>query len=84
MSGHVIKRKRNRNQGGDPVESERLRAPFLAWVGKRGNRETLAEVGIPYWHGSAWIAGTAILAARHQVTVREILDRAGVEASPCS
>jgi hypothetical protein len=83
MSAPALRR-RNANQGGDPIESDRLRDPFLRWVGKRSNRAALAEAGIDIVHGSAWLIGQRVLAARYQCKVRVLLDASGVEVSPCS
>jgi hypothetical protein len=83
MSGApTILRKRNANMGGDPVESDRLRPLFLAYIGRRANSTVFEEVGIPVGHGTAWIAG-AILRDVYQAKVRAVLDKAGIAVSPC-
>lgn len=71
------------NRGGDPVESKRLRPAFLRWVGNRETKEALAEAGIDYAHGTAWLGERTILRADYQTKVRTLLDAAGVELSPC-
>lgn len=72
------------HRGGDPVESKRLRGPFLRWVGNRETKEALAEAGIDYNHGTAWLGERTILRADYQAKVRTLLDAAGVEVSPCN
>jgi hypothetical protein len=76
--------RRNGNHGGDKRESDRLRDPFLRFIGKRANATVLSELNIPIGHGTAWLAGVTVLADRHQIVVRTALDKSGVEQSPCS
>lgn len=68
---------------GDAVESDRLRLPFLAWVGRRSNADGLKAAGIPHHHGMAWLAETTVLRAEYQIKVRKLLDAAGILRSPC-
>ena len=85
MSGApIIHRKRNANMGGDPRESERLRDPFLAYIGRRANTTVLRELDIPVGHGTRWLAGVGVLQDIYQQRVRVALDKAGVQGSPCS
>lgn len=72
------------HRGGDRIESERLRGPFLRWVGNRRAKDALAEAGINYAHGTAWLGERTILRADLQTKVRTLLDAAGVEVSPCN
>lgn len=69
---------RHANQGGDPVESARLRPLFLVWVGKRSNAAALKAAGIPYGHGANWLNDRSVLGEEHQKNVRRLLDEAGV------
>lgn len=64
---------RHANQGGDPVESARLRPLFLVWLGNRSQTEGFRIAGIPYHHGTRWIGGYTILAESHQAAVRELI-----------
>lgn len=68
----------------DHVESDRLRRPFLAWVGKRTMAAGLKDAGIDYGHGMAWLDEKVVLRARFQQIVRRLLDESGIEVSPCS
>jgi hypothetical protein len=75
---------RNACQGGDPVESARLRPLFLSWCGNRSSTEALAEAGIDRRHGQAWLGGRTILRNVYQIALRGILDEAGIARSPCA
>jgi hypothetical protein len=76
---------RNACQGGDPVESDRLRPLFLAWCGAhRTSTKALADAGIDSRHGLAWIGGRRILRNDYQATLRRLLDEAGIARSPCA
>jgi hypothetical protein len=77
VSAVTIHRKRNANMGGDPVESDRLRPLFLAYIGRRANSTVFAEVGIPIGHGTAWTAGVTILRDVYQAKVRAVLGDEG-------
>lgn len=79
-----ITRRRSAQMQGDPTESDRLRMPFLAWVGKRSNRVALIAAGIEPRHGADWLQGRTILRQSYQIKVRELLDRDGVLRSPAS
>ncbi len=86
MSGAPVthRRRRNANCGGDHIESKRLRGPFLRWSGRRTHAAALKAAGIDYHHGMRWLSETGILADRYQAIVRDMLDRSGIEVSPCS
>jgi hypothetical protein len=79
-----ITRRRSAQMQGDPTESDRLRQPFLAWVGKRSNRVALIAAGIDPRHGAAWVQGRTVLRQSYQAKVRKLLDREGVLRSPAS
>ena len=66
-------RLRTANLGGDPVESDRLRPLFLAYIGKRSQAAGLREAGIDYGHGMKWLAGTVTLRQEFQAVVAELV-----------
>ena len=75
-SSLVMRAKRTAQHCGCPAESDRLRNPFLQFIGKRFNSEVFASLGINLNHGSAWLSGKN-LADRYQVVVRRALGDAG-------
>lgn len=78
MSGTIIRTTRRTGaHGGDPKESERLRGPFLRYVGRRYATTVFRELDIPVGHGTAWLAGVTVLADRYQVVVQTTLEAAG-------
>ena len=80
----IMPQKRTAQMIGNKTEADRLRYPFLRWVGTdRSNAKALSDAGIPFAHGSAWLSNDKNLADKYQITVRRLLDRAGITVSPC-
>ena len=79
----IMPQKRTTQMVGNKAEADRLRGPFLRWVGNRTCRQALAAADIPFAHGFAWLSGGKNLADKHQITARRILDQSGIVVSPC-
>ena len=80
----IMPQKRTAQMVGNKAEADRLRFPFLRWVGTdRSNAKALADAGIPFAHGSAWLSNDKNLADKYQVIVRRLLDQSGIVVSPC-
>jgi len=79
----IMPPKRTTQMIGNKAEADRMRGPFMRWVGNRTYRQALADAGIPCAHGTAWLSSGKNLADKHQITARRILDQAGITVSPC-
>lgn len=79
MTSIIMRRPRTTQMQGDPVESDRLKLPFLAYVGHRTNRAVFTELGIDPKRGSRWLSDKCILPDADQRKMR----LAGI-GSPCA
>jgi hypothetical protein len=72
----VMRQTRNGLNGGDPVTSESLKAPFLRLVGRDYTSVACKRLDLPYPKIQAWLNGSNTLPDALQAAVKACIEKA--------